>query len=41
MSPATTIGNNQDPQFAQAIEELKSAPTGPGTLCLTQTDGPK
>jgi len=40
MSPATTIDNNQGSQFAQVLEELKSAPTGPGTLCLAQTDGP-
>ena len=32
MSPATTIDNNQDSQFAQVLEELKSAPTAPGTL---------
>ncbi|KAF9792748.1 P-loop containing nucleoside triphosphate hydrolase protein [Thelephora terrestris] len=29
MSPATTIENGQDSQFAPALEELKSAPTGP------------
>jgi len=40
MSPATTIDNNQGSPFAQVLEELKSAPTGPGTLCLAQTDGP-
>ena len=41
MSPATTINNNQDSQFAQFLEELKAAPTGPGTLRITRSDGPK
>lgn len=31
MSPATTIHRDQDSQFAQVLEELKSAPTNPGT----------
>lgn len=41
MSPAATIDNNQDSQFAQVLEELKSAPTGPGKFYLTQSDDPK
>ena len=41
MSPAATIENNQDSQFAQVLEELKSAPTGPGTLSVTQSNVPR
>ena len=41
MSPAATIDKDQDSQFAQVLEELKSAPTNPGTFCLTQTDSQK
>ena len=41
MSPATTIDNNQDSQFTQVLEELKSAPTGPGTFYLTQANDPE
>ena len=40
MSPATTIGNNQDSQFVQVLEELKSAPTAPGTFYLAQSAVP-
>lgn len=39
MSPATTIDNNEDPQFTQILEELKSAPTAPGALRQIYSDG--
>lgn len=40
MSPAATIDNNHDSHLAQVLEELKSAPTGPGTFPLIRPTTP-